>query len=132
MLTCEIPKAHNNDGEANSLQDEHHRSEREPAGLGPVGIENDKVDGGSNVDDGTRQTRDFKKPVINTIIKPSKTENAETNEDIVEITPEVQEMKIFYFLHGVNVIRLEEFNVDENGNKQDQMPDVANNKKIVP
>ena len=121
---------HKNGGEANRLQDQHRRSEQDPVHLGGVVIEDDQEEGGRHVDDGVCQTQERNHPDLNVDPFQSKTENAETNEEIVEITPEVQEMKVFHFLHGPNVIRFEEFNVGDSGNKENQkMPGVANNKR---
>ena len=114
---------HHHEGEANCLKDEHRRSEQEPAHHGHVGIEDDHEDDGGHVDDDIRKTQDVKP------FRP-KTEDADTNKAIVEITPEVQDLKVFYFLDGLNVVRFEEFNVGDNGNKKKQkVQGVANNKR---
>ena len=119
---------HNNEGEANCLQDQHRRSELEPAHLVPVGIEDDQEDGGRHVDDCISQTQECGRPLVK--LFQAKTENDETNKEIAEITPEVQEMKVLYFLHGLDVIRFEEFNVGDNGNKKKQkVQGVANDKR---
>ena len=121
---------HNDEGEANCLQDQHQRSEQEPAHHGSVDIEDDPEERWRYADDGICQTQECNRPDLGVTPFQPKTENAETNKEIVEITQESQEIKVFYFLHGLNVIRFEEFNVGDNGNKQKQkMQGVANNKR---
>ena len=109
----------NNDSEANCLQDEQHGSKLSPARLGHLGIEDEEEDDGRYIDEGIYLTTEWHKRILRlTLHFQAITENPNTNQEIVEVTPEVPEMKGFYFLPGLNLLMFEEINVWGHDKKQ--------------